>query len=85
MLEISSDKNIITLKILCGYPIGNIWYSPSFTTSDEAYAKLLTHNMRENMHASIADIRRAAYESGWKDAKAKNKKKEWFSRMWKVA
>lgn len=48
----------------------------------EAYAGLLSAHMQRDMGAKLKAIRVHAYEEGWKDAKAKRAREEWFRSSW---
>lgn len=47
-----------------------------------AYAGFVSAQMQREMNAGLKAIRKDAYEQGWKDAKAKRTKEEWFSGTW---
>jgi hypothetical protein len=49
----------------------------------ELHAELLRDHLHETLNGRLEVIRREAYEKGWKDAKAKRRKEDWFSRWWK--
>ena len=46
---------------------------------NEAYAGLLTRLIKERLASLVRNARAEAYEQGYKDAKAKRAKCEWFS------
>jgi hypothetical protein len=53
----------------------------------ETNSSMLVHLLRDKLHdelnKKLTEMRREAYESGWRDAKAKSAKKTWFSGWWK--
>ena len=65
--EDGSDTSVISCTWSCG---------------SAAFAYLLAGHMRREMGRTLADIRAAAYESGWRDAKAKRKRRAEFSVAW---
>ena len=48
----------------------------------EIFAKITIAHLRDHMRQQLAEIRREAYEEGWKNAKAKTPKKGLFSGAW---
>jgi hypothetical protein len=51
----------------------------SWDTNDEMWGELLQENLQNGLRLKLEDIRRKAYESGWKDARGKRKRETWFS------
>lgn len=47
--------------------------------SSEVCSSLLTKHAETALSDRLKEIRKEAYNQGWKDAKAKTKKKEWFN------
>lgn len=45
-------------------------------------AELLKKQLDSHLSSNLERIRREAYNEGWKDAKAKVKKKTWFAGWW---
>lgn len=58
-----------------GTPIG---YTFSSERGHESNALLLAHNLRQHLYETVRQIRREEYNSGWKDAKRKTKKRDYF-------
>lgn len=52
----------------------------TFHCGGDVYAGLLTEHLRKRLGNLVEEARREAYEQGWKDAKAKRSKSDWFSR-----
>lgn len=50
---------------------------------DNVYAGLLAETMQRQMHDKLESIQRAAYEAGWRDAKAKTTKRRYFRLGWR--
>lgn len=50
----------------------------SWKTTSPATAALLVRYLRKRLDNAIRAARREAYEQGWKDAKAKRRKTDWF-------
>ena len=57
-------------------------FSLEWNCGSEVYAGLLTEAIRKQTQDTLEDIRRRAYEDGWKDAKGKRRKQNHFSGCW---
>lgn len=57
-------------------------FNLGYTCSDEVYACLLVRNWEKKLRSSLQEIRRRAYDEGWKDSKAKTAKQTWFAGGW---
>lgn len=55
-------------------------FSFKFGCGSEVYAGLLTEAMRKAFGNAVQAARREAYNDGWRDAKAKTAKRDWFGR-----
>jgi len=53
------------------------------TFCDDVHAELLNQAFNKRMEAKLEQIRREAYNQGWKDKSAHRKKETWFSKWWK--
>lgn len=51
----------------------------TWVTEQPYIADLLTRYIIERIRKAISNTRREYYEKGWKDAKAKKSKDDWFS------
>jgi len=51
----------------------------TWSTSHPYIADLVTLYVRTQIEKAISDTRREYYEKGWKDAKSKKQKDDWFS------
>jgi len=84
MLEIRRDNTAVIIRVETDLPhdcagtiTGNITFK--FDMSAPSWAELLTRYLRDRLAYEVRKIRREAYEQGWKDAKSKNRKQDWFS------
>jgi hypothetical protein len=50
---------------------------------DPTFAAFAQNAMAVQLRDALQNIRREAYEAGWKDAKARRRKATWFSRFWR--
>lgn len=82
-MEWLETKDGIRLAVEGTYPIGNWKFYFTHNKANESERKLLYHNLLSSFYDHLEAIRRGAYEQGWADAKAKRKKRTWFSRQWK--
>lgn len=83
MINAKATEDGVTLGIEINIPGFKTWtYSFIWTTNDEAYAQLLTNQIKDDVETTLKIIRREAYHEGWKDAKAKRKKADWFGGWW---
>lgn len=73
----------IELKIEPQISGADSWYY-TFTADfhDEPGAQLVMNAIEDNLEKRLKKIRSDAYEEGWKDAKAKRKRADWFSGWW---
>lgn len=56
-----------------------VWLSK--TRSEALDARLLAERLREDFGAQVKKARKEAYEQGFKDAKSKRRKQDWFSEV----
>jgi hypothetical protein len=81
MIYIKPKDKQVELKF--NVDVGTGWnYSFSWNCNDEVYAQLLAAQMNKQLGNKLELIRREAYDQGFKDAKAKRAKREWFLRVW---
>lgn len=84
MIEIKRDGGRVVLHFDLAIPTYDVRSVPmSYNCGGEVYAGLLTQAMRDALGNTVAAARRAAYEQGWKDAKGKRAKEDWFPRVLK--
>ena len=69
------------MEVESKYPL-NQSYLFYWECGRDDFALLLRDNLHSKINGTLMEIRRKAYEEGWKDAKAKTKKETWFSGCW---
>lgn len=84
MIRIKRDNEKVNLLFDSDLPFdcaGDtvVTFDFSCSTPQPYYAQLATNYLRERLLAEMQRIRRKAYEKGWRDARAKRKKEDWFS------
>ena len=84
MLTVEAKKDQIEVKVSVTVPEASTWtYQFLWNCASEPYAALLAAAMRKEMWDSLKEIRRRAYEKGWRDARAhKSGKDNWHSGSW---
>ena len=83
MITISHKDETVTIEIDGRYPVKKWMYQFNHSRQTESDAALLVGNLREHLKSRIRAIKEAAYSRGWKDAKAKRRKKAgWFCGNW---
>ena len=76
MIRITNDNDrvVLTVDTTIGWK-----YEPSWRASGgEDHAFFVADSMKKHLFNKLVEIRREAYEEGWKDAKKKTAKKTWF-------
>jgi hypothetical protein len=80
MIRISCKDKQVTLSLDTYLPaLGQCTYTFFWECGQEDYADLLSQNFQTSLNNRIKDIRRSEYEKGWKDAKSKRRKEDWFA------
>lgn len=79
MIQITRDGSKLVITVRGQQPIGATNFIATCDLGNEVYATLATDNLLRHLWATLTVIRERAYEQGWKDAKAHNKKADWFS------
>ena len=77
---VTRDDLDVMLVVTADYPISQFTFSFRFTCYHEWEAKLLQDHVAETLGSQLQAIRRAAYKEGYKDGRAKRKKKTVFYR-----
>jgi hypothetical protein len=79
MRSLNFERDKATIK-LCGFDLhtNNNYYCLSITVESEELAYYLQDDWTSRCHRALLKARRDAYEQGYKDAKAKRKKQDWF-------
>lgn len=78
MIEITNEGSTVEVKVKGQFPIQRWTYTFSSERGHESNALLLAHNLRQHLYETVRQIRREEYNSGWKDAKRKTKKRDYF-------
>lgn len=78
MIEITRKGTQITISVHC--PKNNYTYYFNYECGEgrEDYAILLSQAMKDGFWDVLKEIRRESYAEGWKDAKKKSKKRDYF-------
>ena len=80
MIGFSQKESEVIISFSASYPISNNFFQAKLKCEHEWIAKLLANNLQKSLESALEKIRREEYLKGWKDAKAKRKKEDWFSR-----
>lgn len=85
MIHFYRDENKVKIKIEHGIFGTNEYFETEIQQDFPYQAELLTLQLRENLNSKLAEIKREAYNQGWKDAKARTRKRKWdeFCGRWK--
>ena len=90
MLEISvgtngaKDCTEVSVKVNTDLPCEKPWIPFAFNCDRQYSAQLLAAHIASEMKSALSAIRRAAYEKGWADAKAKKAgKRNMFCGHWR--
>ncbi len=83
MLEIKRDGNSAIIHMDTDLPhnrpyVNTLWVFKSEEGSPW-HAELVVRYLKNRLKECVKQIRRDAYEQGWKDARAKRVKETWFS------
>ena len=80
MLSIVRDGNDGEVRVEAFVPtLGTRIFRLRFSTGSDWSAGLVAGNLSEAISSAVKAARSEAYANGWRDAKAKRKKCEWFS------
>jgi hypothetical protein len=83
MIKIFADGNKVIVQTEYKYP-GNGYYTNfDVDAGNKLDAQLRAENLNDHLAQSIQRIRKEEYNRGWKDAKSKKKKEDWFSSTFK--
>ncbi len=80
MFEFKREKEVLSVIVSHFIPYAGTWTS-TFQNSfgSEHHAALTYWKMREAYEEKVRLLRKEMYERGWKDAKSKKPKQNWFS------
>lgn len=83
MISFKRDGSTVGIAVTVQVPNydGRVYHT-QWNAGGEAYAGFLSAAMNEQMREALRNIRKEAYEQGWKDAKAKRTKENWFGGWW---
>lgn len=77
MIEFKRDGTKVKIWTDCGVSDRSVFVT-EIECGSEIYAILLRQKFADRLASRLEQIRHEAYTQGWKDAKAKDAKKEWF-------
>jgi hypothetical protein len=80
MFEVKREKNNVRIDVSLKIPGADTWYwTFHLSQHTDAEAQLLVNAINNNLEKVLKEIRKEAYEMGFKDARAKRRKETWFS------
>lgn len=83
MIQFNRKDSRVQVKVSIDIPRSGNWtYTLDRTESDVPSAQLIVNRMDDVLSNKLKQIREDAYNAGWKDAKAKTKKQDWFAGYW---
>lgn len=82
MIQFKVEESSLVVSISGSYPVSTYTWNAPIQCSSKAYALLLQENFNTAMQNKLENIRKEAYNQGWKNAKAKTFKNKWFSCLW---
>ncbi len=83
MIKFDRKDNTIYCYVSVAIPGTQTWtYHFSWTSNDVPNAQLLCNALDDALTEKLKQIREDAYNKGWKDAKAKLRKSDWFGGWW---
>jgi hypothetical protein len=83
MLSFWREESKVVVHVQHGIFDNNVGFSLNIESGQPYQAELLLRALRDNLEKRLIDIKKQAYEEGWKDAKAKKKKQIYFWGSWK--
>ena len=84
MIRLYRDKNFVTIHLSTDLKTeggADTSFIFRYICSDTQYADLLHRYLRDRLDTAAYKLQREAYEQGWRDARAKKAKRDWFSRL----
>jgi len=83
MIAVKRNEKTVELKIDVAVPYAGVWtFSFNVLRHTEIEAGFLVGAIEKKFGDYIQVQREAWYIKGWRDAKAHNKKRDWFPRQW---
>jgi len=83
MIKIFADGEKVIIQASYKYPGNGYLSNFEINVGSELNAKFREHNLNEHLEETIHRIRKEEYNRGWKDAKSKKRKEDWFSSTFK--
>ena len=77
-IKVTRDDAKVQLGVAGEFPIGNFNFPFTCSCGHEWWAKLLEENIRAAIENRLEAIRRVAYDMGYRDGRAKQRKKTAF-------
>ena len=84
VIDVTQDKDNVVVNVYYPVPGNGTWHI-SFRNNmagGVSHAGFIAKAMNDNVRDNLERIRRTAYEEGWKDAKAKDRKRQFFHGSW---
>lgn len=83
MISISRYETKVKITVETGTSTGgDLWLY--WECNSELFAELLTNELREKLTERLQAIRQEEYNQGWKHAKAKKAKQNWFAGVFRL-
>lgn len=80
MIQITRKGTSVKIDFTSRIPLCDVRvFGFNWECNTEVYAGLLTNHLSNGLWSELVRVRKEAYEKGWKDAKAKVRKENWFS------
>lgn len=83
MIKFGRNEKEVTIRIEHGVFHGEEYFSFTLPQSHEYQAELLQRQFNENLNRHLRQIKEKYYNEGWKEAKAKTRKRTDFYGGWK--
>ena len=79
MIKFKREGNDAVCVISLDMPFWNTRdFHFTWSTGSEVCSSLLTKHAEEALKTALRKVRETAYNQGWKDAKSKKRKEDWF-------
>ena len=79
MFRFEYNRKVLEVQIYTGADCKRSVWHTYFDTGEEASAAVMADYLNNRLERIMTSVRARAYEQGWKDAKAKNRKQCAFS------
>ena len=84
MININKHGTTVKVSIETGLIASSSDVLLYWECGNDVFAELLTNQLRKKLADRIQAIRQEEYEQGWKDAKAKKRKRTWFASVMRL-